>query len=121
MRRRIDNRQEAIGHPSGNYLTEVASLHLGNVGKFSKGKITGKDRIPETRQVPQQMENLQDKASMKGNPNEKAGYYRPVALLSAMGRIFEEIVAERMDNYAEDRGWVEVLKGAGSCIVCPLV
>jgi len=40
----------------------------------------------------------------EGNPKEKASSYRPVALLSATGRILEGIVAERMDKYAEERG-----------------
>ena len=40
----------------------------------------------------------------EGNPKEKASSYRPVALLSAIGRLLEGIVAERMDKYAEDRG-----------------
>ena len=34
----------------------------------------------------------------EGNPKEKASSYRPVALLSATGRILEGIVAERMDQ-----------------------
>ena len=38
----------------------------------------------------------------EGNPKEAAKSYRPVALLSAMGRI----VAERMDLYSESRGLV---------------
>ena len=42
----------------------------------------------------------------EGNSKECAGSYRPVALLSAMGRLLEGIVAERMDNYAEGRGIV---------------
>ena len=51
------------------------------------------------------MENLKDKTTMEGgNPKEKASSYRPVALLSAMGRLLEGIVAERMDRYAEERG-----------------
>ena len=42
----------------------------------------------------------------EGNPKEKPESYRPVALLSAMGRLLEGIVAERMDDYAESRGLV---------------
>ena len=42
----------------------------------------------------------------EGNPKEKPESYRPVALLSAMGRLLEGIVAERMDEYAESRGLV---------------
>ena len=42
----------------------------------------------------------------EGNPKEKASSYRPVALLSATGRLLEGIVAERMDKYAEERGIV---------------
>ena len=40
----------------------------------------------------------------EGNPKEKASFYRTVALLSAIGRVLEGIVAERMDKYAEERG-----------------
>ena len=40
----------------------------------------------------------------EGNSKEKASSYRPVALLSATGRLLEGIVAERMDKYAEERG-----------------
>ena len=42
----------------------------------------------------------------EGNPKEAAKSYRPVALLSAMGRLLEGIVAERMDSYSESRGLV---------------
>ena len=37
----------------------------------------------------------------EGNPKEKASSYRPVALLSATGRLLEGIVAERMDRRRE--------------------
>ena len=55
----------------------------------------------------------------EGNKKEEAKSYRPVALLSAMGRLLEGIVAERMDEYSEERGLVhrqihgfETAKGA---------
>ena len=40
----------------------------------------------------------------EGNAKKKAKSYRSVALLSAMGRLLEGIVAERLENIAEDRG-----------------
>ena len=42
----------------------------------------------------------------EGNPKESGKSYRPVALLSAMGRLMEGIIAERMDLYSESRGLV---------------
>ena len=42
----------------------------------------------------------------EGNPKESAKSYRPVALLSAMGRLMEGVIAERMDLYSETRGLV---------------
>ena len=42
----------------------------------------------------------------EGNKKEEAKSYRPVALLSAIGRLLEGIVAERMDRYSEERGLV---------------
>ena len=40
----------------------------------------------------------------EGNARKKTNSYRPVALLSAMGRLLKGIVAERMDKNAEERG-----------------
>ena len=82
--------QESIGRTKGNYLNQTGRRKV-----FTRSLQQG--------EFPKRWKTSRIKPLWKGegNPKESAKSYRPVALLSAMGRLMEGIIAERMDLYSE--------------------